>query len=120
MSVKLKRAYEPSSPDDGRRYLVEALWPRRVSKEALDLTDWLKELAPSTQLRKWYSHVPARWPEFVRRYETELQALEKQPLLGRLVTEARSGAVTLILATRDEEHSGAQVLKEAIDKRLRQ
>jgi uncharacterized protein YeaO (DUF488 family) len=118
MPLKLKRAYEPASPDDGRRYLVERLWPRGVSKQALALTEWLKELSPSSELRRWYGHEPGRWLEFVQRYELELQAPEKQSLLARLVAEARADGVTLVFATSDVEHSGARVLEDYLGRML--
>jgi uncharacterized protein YeaO (DUF488 family) len=116
MPVKLKRAYDPPSPQDGRRYLVERLWPRGVSKERLALTAWIKELSPSSELRKWYAHDPKRWPEFGRRYKAELEGQDRQDLLARLAKEARKGDVTLVFATRDSEHSGARVLKEVIER----
>jgi uncharacterized protein YeaO (DUF488 family) len=116
MAIKLKRAYDPASPTDGRRYLVERLWPRGVSKERLALTDWIKELSPSSELRQWYAHDPKRWPEFRRRYEEELEAPDKRELLARLAAEARTGDVTLVFATKDSEHSGAWVLKAVIER----
>jgi uncharacterized protein YeaO (DUF488 family) len=79
--IKLKRAYEPASPDDGERYLVERLWPRGLKREEAQLTGWLKDVAPSTELRQWFSHDPARWDEFRRRYAAELQAPEAQSAL---------------------------------------
>jgi uncharacterized protein YeaO (DUF488 family) len=118
MSVKLKRAYESPARNDGHRYLVERLWPRGVSKDALKLTAWLKELAPSTELRRWYGHEPTRWREFAHRYEAELEAPEKQESLARLAGEAGGSDVTLVFATKDAEHSGARVLKDLLDRQL--
>ena len=118
MAIKLKRAYDPASPQDGHRYLVERLWPRGVSKERLALTAWAKELSPSTELRQWYAHDPKRWPQFRRRYDAELEASDKQDLLARLAAEARAGNVTLVFATKDSEHSGARVLKDVIERML--
>jgi len=114
MAVHLKRAYDPPSPEDGQRYLVERLWPRGVKKDALQLTAWLKDLAPSDELRRWYGHDPARWDEFSRRYREELQSPDKQPVLADLAGKARDGDVTLVFATKDEEHSGAMVLHDVL------
>jgi uncharacterized protein YeaO (DUF488 family) len=115
MSLHLKRAYDPASAGDGRRYLVERLWPRGVKKEALALTAWLKDLAPSTELRRWYNHDLARWPEFVRRYGVELQDPGKKPLIERLGAEAREHDVTLVFAAKDGEHSSARVLRDLLE-----
>lgn len=113
--MKLKRAYEAPSPDDGERYLVERLWPRGVPKNDIALTGWLRDIAPSAELRKWYGHIDERWPEFVRRYESELNAPEKQQMILDLVQKARDGDVTLVFATRIAEHSSAWVLKDVIE-----
>src|SRR3954470_13535627 len=80
-TIYLKRAYEAPSPEDGDRFLVERLWPRGVTKAQLALTGWLKDLAPTSQLRKWYGHLPERWPEFARLYERELAQQDKQSML---------------------------------------
>ena len=115
--LKLKRAYEPAAPDDGRRFLVERLWPRGVTKRALRLDAWLKELSPTPQLRKWFNHDPKKWSEFQTRYRRELkrngQALED------LLQSAREGTITLVYAARDSERNSAQVLREYIEKKLR-
>lgn len=115
MSLRLKRAYEPPAPEDGDRYLVERLWPRGVAKDVLALSGWLKDLAPSTELRKWYGHDVERWPEFVKRYQRELEAPEMQSTLVELAGRARDGNVTLVFATRDQEHSGAKVLRDVLE-----
>jgi uncharacterized protein YeaO (DUF488 family) len=115
MTVKLKRAYEPPDPADGTRYLVERLWPRGVKKEALELTDWLKELAPSTDLRKWYDHKPDRRSEFTRRYREELSAPEAWAAIERLAKESRRRPVTLVFSTHDVELSGAAYLAQVIE-----
>ncbi len=114
--ILLKRAYEPAAASDGRRVLVERLWPRGVSKPRLALDDWAKDVAPSDALRRWYAHVPARWPEFRRRYAAELSGNREawEPLL-RL---ARKGRLTLVYAARDEERNGAVVLKAFLGRRL--
>jgi uncharacterized protein YeaO (DUF488 family) len=115
MAIKLKRAYEPPEAGDGARYLVERLWPRGVKKEALELTDWLKELAPSTELRKWYDHKPERRPEFTRRYREELSAPDAWAAVERLAEESQSHAVTLVFSTHDVELSGAGYLAQVIE-----
>jgi uncharacterized protein YeaO (DUF488 family) len=116
LGVKLKRAYEPPAPEDGERYLVERLWPRGVSKEALALSGWLKDLAPSTELRRWYAHDARRWPEFARRYEAELDKGGGREQLSELARRSRATDVTLVFATKDAEHSGAKVLAGMLDR----
>lgn len=113
--IQLKRAYEPPSRLDGKRYLVEALWPRGVRKEDAALDAWLRELAPSTALRRRYHDHEADFDAFRSDYLKELAAPEKQDLLRRLSREAREGTVTLVLAKRDVENSSARVLKGLID-----
>jgi uncharacterized protein YeaO (DUF488 family) len=115
--IRLKRAYEPAAASDGRRVLVERLWPRGVTKAALRLDEWAREVAPSPELRRWFGHDPARWPEFRRRYIEELRAREAawRPLLSA----ARRGRVTLVYAARDEERNGAVALKAFLERRLR-
>jgi uncharacterized protein YeaO (DUF488 family) len=112
--VKLKRAYEKPAPDDGERYLVERLWPRGVPKTELALTAWLKDLAPSTELRKWYGHRAELWQEFARRYQIELAAPENQAVLRDLVQKAKAGNITLVFATKMTELSGAAVLRDVL------
>ena len=106
---KLKRVYEEPSPEDGFRVLVERLWPRGVSKERAELDLWLKDVAPSPELRKWFSHDPAKWEAFQERYVAELK--EDKEALHLLKQNAREGTVTLVYASHDEEHNGALVLK---------
>jgi uncharacterized protein YeaO (DUF488 family) len=106
--VRARRVYEQASPSDGRRVLVDRLWPRGVSKEKADLDEWLKAVAPSDGLRRWYGHEPAKFTEFKRRYEAELTDPERAEAL------ARSGPVTLLTATRDLEHSEAAVLADLL------
>jgi len=112
--IKTQRAYEEASPDDGRRILVDRLWPRGLRKDKARIDDWLKDLAPSTELRKWYSHDPARWQEFKKRYRAELSS--KTPLLEGLKAEARKGTVTLIYSSREIERNNAEALKEFLSK----
>ena len=111
-NIKLKRAYEPASAQDGTRVLVDRLWPRGVGKDAAALDLWLKELAPSTGLRKWFGHDPARWAEFQVRYAQEVR--EHPQLLAQLRELARKGPVTLAFSARDEVHNDAVVLRQLL------
>jgi len=110
VKLRIKRAYEPAAPEDGSRFLVDRLWPRGVKKEALVLTAWLKNAAPSDALRRWFGHDPERWAEFRRRYRAELKSQPKvlQPLRDALAR----GVVTLVYAAHDEAHNQAVVLRE--------
>lgn len=110
--VRLKRAYAPAGGDDGARILVDRLWPRGVSKAEARLDGWMKELAPSTQLRTWFGHDPARWAEFRRRYRAELE--QHADDVRELRRMARSGVVTLVYSARDEAHNDAVVLRRVI------
>jgi uncharacterized protein YeaO (DUF488 family) len=111
--IKLKRIYDPPAPDDGRRVLVDRLWPRGIAKDAARLDDWLKGIAPSDELRKWFGHDPAKWEEFRERYRVELGS--HGDLLAELRAAAKKGTVTLLFAAKDEEHNNAVVLKELVD-----
>lgn len=117
--LKLKRVYEPPSPDDGERFLVDRLWPRGMSHERAHLTGWMKDLAPSTELRRWFGHDPARWEEFQRRYKAELRAPDKQALIDDLASRAAHGPVTLVYGARDTEHNEAVVLQHVIEQHRR-
>jgi uncharacterized protein YeaO (DUF488 family) len=108
--IKLKRAYDRASRDDGERYLVERLWPRGVKKTELPLDGWLKEVAPSPELRKWFGHDPDKWPRFRQRYFTELKAHEQS--LEPLRKAARRGPVTLVFSSHDTEHNAAVALRD--------
>ena len=110
--VKLKRAYEPPAPEDGTRILIDRLWPRGLSKKDAALDLWMKEIAPTTELRKWFAHDPARWEEFRRRYADELH--ENGELLKELRTLARQGPVTLVYSAHDEAHNDAIVLRDVL------
>ncbi|MGH8455754.1 MAG: DUF488 domain-containing protein [Stenotrophobium sp.] len=110
MTVKLKRAYEPPEPGDGFRILVDRLWPRGVSKDAAKIGLWLKDIAPSAELRKWFGHEPEKWPEFRRRYFGELEQHAAE--LAQLKAQARKGTVTLVFAAKDEAHNNAVALSE--------
>ena len=114
--IQLERAYDAESSQDGTRFLVERLWPRGVKKSALKIESWLKDVAPSTKLRKWFSHDPAKWEEFRRRYFAELNANPDawQPLL----VVARHGKLTLVYSSHDTEHNNAVALQEFLQHHL--
>jgi len=110
--VKIKRVYDKVSPDDGKRILVDRLWPRGIKKEDATIDEWLKDIAPSTDLRKWYSHDPAKWGEFKKRYEIELK--DKTGIVDRLRTESRKRTITLLFSAKATELNNAAALKEFI------
>ncbi len=110
--IAVRRVYDDRSPSDGTRVLVDRVWPRGLTKEAAHLDEWLKDVAPSTALRTWYGHDPAKFAEFRRRYLTELAEPERAAALDRLRAWARKGPLTLLTATRDMEHSQAAVLAD--------
>lgn len=112
MDVRLKRAYEPVEAADGYRVLVDRLWPRGVSKEKAQLDEWARELAPSSELRTWFGHDPARFDEFGRRYLEELAAHGDK--LAELRERASEGTLTLVYAARDSEHNDAVVLADVL------
>jgi len=109
-NVRIKRAYEAPSSDDGERILIDRLWPRGVKKEALQLSEWTKDLAPSGELRKWFNHEPERWPEFRRRYAAELA--EHPGPFEALRERARKGVVTLVYSAHDETVNNAVAMRE--------
>ncbi len=111
-AIHIKRAYEAPSPDDGTRILVDRLWPRGLKKSDAAISRWMKEIAPSTPLRKWFGHDPNRWEEFRRRYSAELA--QKTQLMSDLRSAARKGPVTLIYSARDPQHNQAVVLRDAL------
>jgi uncharacterized protein YeaO (DUF488 family) len=110
--IRIKRIYDPPSASDGKRVLIDRLWPRGMSRDEAKLDEWLKEIAPSDELRTWFGHDPARWAEFRTRYREELK--HHVELLDRLRAEARKGTITLLFAAKDEEHNNAVVLKEIL------
>ena len=114
--IKLKRVYESMGNDDGKKFLVERLWPRGVKKTALANAVWLKDVAPSTELRKWFGHDPKRWEEFQRRYRLELKA--HPALLESILEAARRGTVTLLYSSHDTEHNNAVVLRDYLQRKL--
>jgi uncharacterized protein YeaO (DUF488 family) len=112
--LKLKRAYQAPAKADGRRILVDRVWPRGVSREQLRLDDWIKEVAPSTGLRKWFAHDPAKWGAFQERYFRELD--ERPEAVERLLAGAREGTMTLVFGARDTLHNNAVALKEYLER----
>jgi uncharacterized protein YeaO (DUF488 family) len=114
--IRLKRAYDSVSKDDGVRFLVERLWPRGVKRNALRLDAWFRDVAPSTELRQWFSHDPAKWIEFQRRYFAELDA--KPKALELILKVARRSRVTLVFSSHDVEHNNAVALKTYLDHKM--
>ena len=113
-TVAIKRVYDQPEPGDGIRILVDRLWPRGLSKERAKVDAWLKEVAPSNDLRKWFGHDPEKFAEFRRRYEAELESEPGQEALARLRDLARRGPVTLVFAAHDSEHNDAVVLRDVL------
>jgi uncharacterized protein YeaO (DUF488 family) len=112
LDIRLKRVFAAPEKEDGERILVDRLWPRGMPKQKAALDGWMKDLAPSTELRRWFGHDPARWDGFRARYEAELK--QHSDLLDALRQRARKGTVTLLFAARDEAHNEAVVLKDAL------
>lgn len=117
MPIDVKRAYDPPAASDGHRILVDRIWPRGVAKEDLLIDAWLKDVAPSDGLRKWFGHDPEKWGEFKKRYSTELE--QHAEALEQLLERAKAGHVTLVFGARDTEHNNAVALKEELERRLR-
>jgi uncharacterized protein YeaO (DUF488 family) len=115
--IQTKRVYEPLSAEDGTCYLVERLWPRGIRKTDLKIEAWCRDVAPSTELRKWFGHDPAKWAEFKSRYRAELS--ERLEAWEPLLAAAQSGIVTLLYSARDTEHNSALLLKEFLEERSR-
>ena len=111
--ILLKRAYEPPAKTDGTRVLVDRLWPRGLTKTKASIDLWLKDAAPSTELRKWFGHDPAKWPEFQKRYRAELKG---NPALSELEALSRQGDITLIYAAKDQLHNEAVVLRQILER----
>jgi uncharacterized protein YeaO (DUF488 family) len=116
MPVQIKRVYEPASPEDGDRVLIDRLWPRGVSRQSAEVDDWIKELSPSTELRQWFGHDPVRFEEFRRRYVEELRY--ERPRLTALRRRARDGTLTLVYSAHDPERNDAVVLAEILRRGL--
>lgn len=115
--LRLKRVYEPAGSEDGVRVLIDRLWPRGLTKEKAAVDHWIKDIAPSTELRKWFGHDPDRWTEFRRRYKEELRL--RTALLDQIRDLARGGTVTLLFGAHDEEHNDAVVLRDLLVKGMR-
>lgn len=115
MQIWLKRAYEDPGRNDGTRVLVDRVWPRAVSREDAEIDEWLKEVAPSDELRRWFGHDPERWEEFRERYHRELDG--RGEAVERLLGLAREGRVTLVYGARDEAHNNAVALKDYLERR---
>ena len=116
--VRLARAWDEPTPDDGYRVLVDRVWPRGKSRDSLALDAWIPSIAPSTGLRRWFGHDPERWPEFQARYRAEFAAPEAAKALDELAGKAREGPVTLVYGARDREHNQARVIADEIERRL--
>ncbi len=117
LEVHIKRVYEPCSARDGARVLVDGLWPRGLRKSDAAIERWLKDVAPSAELRRWFGHDPARWDEFRRRYRAQLR--EKTPLLDELRSLARGRPLTLVYSAHDEQHNQAVVLRDVLVRRTK-
>lgn len=115
--IHVRRIYDAPQASDGERYLVERLWPRGMKKENAHIAAWLKGVAPSPELRKWYGHKVDLWPEFQRRYRAELQDDVHRPLVEELRRKARSGPITLVYAAKDEQHNSAILLKQVLERK---
>ena len=115
--LRLKRVYDPADVTDGWRILVDRLWPRGLSKAKAGVDEWVKEIAPSTELRSWFAHDPVKWPEFKRRYKQELRA--HSDLISDIARRAARSRVTIVYAARDEEHNDAVVLGAMVRARMK-
>ena len=115
--LRLKRVYEPAAPSDGLRILVDRLWPRGLSKKKAAVDEWLKEVAPSAGLRRWFAHDPEKWREFQRRYKQELRAHSN--LIDHIAKQAARGRVTIVFAARDEQRNDAVVLAAVVRARMK-
>ena len=114
--IRIKRVYEQPSRGDGKRILIDRLWPRGIKKEDAHIDEWLKEIAPSNELRKWFDHDPNKWGEFKKRFFAELQG--RQGVMDGIVSSARRGTVTLLFASKEERFNNAVALKEYIDAKM--
>ncbi|MFD3272314.1 DUF488 domain-containing protein [Paenibacillus dendritiformis] len=118
-TFKIKRIYEQADSSDGIRVLVDRIWPRGMSKENAHLTAWMKDIAPSAELRKWFNHIPAKFPEFQRRYEAELTSGALQDDIRQLISWVQESDVTLLYAAKDEQYNQAVVLQRFLTDRMR-
>jgi uncharacterized protein YeaO (DUF488 family) len=117
LKIAIKRAYEPAAKSDGRRILVDRLWPRGVKRDTAGIDEWMKDVAPSTALRRWFAHDPARWKEFIGRYRKELASPAVMPAIERLRKLASGRKVTLVYAAADSEHNNAVALRTILGAR---
>ncbi|HEY7347272.1 MAG TPA: DUF488 domain-containing protein [Ktedonobacterales bacterium] len=115
VQVKIKRVYDPPAVEDGQRVLIDRLWPRGLKREDARLDEWLRDIAPSDDLRRWFGHDPARWEAFQARYRRELADAERQAALEKLRERVRRGPLTLLFAAKDAEHCNAQVLRSLLE-----
>lgn len=115
MTIVIKRIYQPREPDDGYRVLVDRLWPRGFSKERADVDEWLRDISPSDALRRWFDHVPERWPEFKTRFAAELDTPECRSLVSQLRKRAAEGPLTLVYASREERYNNAAAIMEVLE-----
>jgi len=115
--IKIKRVYDEVSPDDGRRILVDRLWPRGLTKAGAKIDEWIKDVAPSNELRKWFAHDLSKWHEFKKRYTEELKG--QSNLIEILLNRAKGGNITLLFSSKDPAHNNAVVLSEFMSKRAR-
>ena len=115
--LKIKRVYDPPSRDDGKRILIDRLWPRGLSKEEAHIDEWVKDVAPSTGLRKWFSHDPGKWGEFRKRFFVELG--KAQQSVDSIIAAERKGTVTLLFGSKEERYNNAVALKEYLDSRMK-
>ena len=113
LDIRMKRVYAEASPDDGLRILVDRVWPRGISKEAAEVSEWLREIAPSDDLRQWFGHEPSRWPEFRDRYWSQLD--DTPEVVERLRGLARRGRLTLVYGAKEERYNNARALKEYLE-----
>ncbi|MGF6603913.1 uncharacterized protein YeaO (DUF488 family) [Paraburkholderia sp. GAS448] len=114
LKIFIRRAYDDPTQEDGYRVLVDRVWPRGRSKETLKLDEWVRELAPGTELRKWFGHDPQRWEAFQQRYRSELDSEEMQARMRQLLSDAGGQPITLVYGARDEEHNQAIVLRDVL------
>ncbi len=112
--IKIKRIYDSASPDDGKRIYIDRLWPRGMKKEEVKIDEWLKEISPSDDLRKWFGHDPSKYEEFKKRYKKELE--KHLDILERIKKEGKRKTVTLLFSAKDEEHNNATVMREILSK----
>lgn len=115
--IWVRRVYDPPTRNDGHRVLVDRLWPRGITREHADVDEWIREIAPSDELRRWFAHEPARWEEFSRRYRAELKR-DSAGRIDHLLELARTRRVTLVFGARDRNHNNAVVLRELLEERL--